>query len=94
MKKTISLIILTVFASHVSLFAQAATMEATASTATVPNTQTASKEPTGTAAAQSSRAGRSGSWQNWAFAGGALVIAAVGVICVAMSSGHDNPTAH
>lgn len=49
-------------------------------------------QETGTAAAKSSQKGRSTSWQNWVFAGTALVLAAVGVFVVSTNSGENSPT--
>ena len=104
MKKYISLILLTVFSTQICLFADAETdaspqsaQEALPSTEpstpAIQNTQAVSREPKGNAAAQSSRTGRSTSWQNWVFASAALCIAAAGVIVVAINNGHDNPSA-
>lgn len=49
-------------------------------------TATLSAQETGTAAASSAETASS-NWQNWVFAGSALVTAAAGVVIIAMSSG-------
>jgi hypothetical protein len=43
----------------------------------------------GAAAAKSTQASRSDTWQNWIFAGGALCVVAVGVIIVAFNQGEN-----
>jgi phosphotransferase system glucose/maltose/N-acetylglucosamine-specific IIC component len=50
------------------------------------------QEENATAAAQSSHTARQTSWQNWVFAGGALLAAAIGVAVVAINTGTDSPT--
>jgi hypothetical protein len=44
----------------------------------------------GEASAQSIEAGSGGIWKNWVFGAGALVVAAGGMVAVALNSG-DNP---
>ncbi len=45
------------------------------------------QESSGSAAIQSSEAGRKMSWQNWVFAGTALVAAAIGITFIALNQG-------
>lgn len=45
----------------------------------------------GEAAANSSRDGSSNNWQAWAFAGGAVILATVGLVIISMNKG-ENPT--
>ncbi|MBI5272863.1 MAG: hypothetical protein HY861_02645 [Chlamydiia bacterium] len=49
-------------------------------------------EETGAAAANSAQESTSDHWQNWVFAGSALITAAIGVVIVSLNSGtfsHD-----
>ncbi len=44
-------------------------------------------QETGAAAADSAEATKSSNWQNWVFAGSALVSATVGVVIISLNSG-------
>ena len=46
-------------------------------------------QQTGSAAASSSSSAKSSNWQNWVFAGSALIMAAIGITVVAINSGKD-----
>lgn len=48
-----------------------------------------SAEPTGQAAVVATKASQENNWQNWVFVGGALVVAGVAVLVVALDSGSD-----
>jgi hypothetical protein len=98
MKKTISLFLIYAFTINTALFAQQTDPSGGANpTPTAPATEiTPSINPsqyqaTGTAAAKSSQKGRSTSWQNWVFAGAALVLAAAGIIAVTVNGGENSP---
>jgi hypothetical protein len=74
--------------TNFTLFAQANPQESQAS----PATTVVSDKPiaaTGSTAAVSSQTGRQTSWQNWVFAGAALVIAAVGIAIVSINKGEE-----
>ena len=49
----------------------------------------AAQQTTGVGAADSSQAGGANHWQNWAFAGSAICIAALGVFAVAVGNGQS-----
>lgn len=46
-----------------------------------------SAQETGAAAASSTEVSKSSHWQNWVFAGSALVTAAVGVVIISLNTG-------
>lgn len=96
MKKFIYFTLLFSFTTHYGLFAQTVPAPQTVSTenTTPQKTAPAATVAQGSAAAVSTNTARNTSWQNWIFAGTALVIAAVGVIAIAVNHGEDNPTAH
>ncbi len=51
------------------------------------STATLSAQETGEAAVSASSAARNNTWQNWIFAGGAIVAAAVGITVVVLNTG-------
>lgn len=102
MKKTISLFLVYAFTINTALFAQQsdpsggadptpAASAAAPATGVTPSINPSQYQATGTAAAKSSQRGRSTSWQNWVFAGAALVLAAAGIIAVTVNGGENSP---
>jgi hypothetical protein len=104
MKKFVSLLTVFVFAAHIGLLAETAEQPPLADTVeisnpAVPATPVADQiitsvpsAATGTAAARSSQGGRNVSWQNYVFAGTAVVLATIGIIVVTMSKGQSSPS--
>ena len=102
MKKTISQFLIYAFIANTALFAQqtdpsgeanptSATSAAAPATEITPAITPSQYQATGTAAAKSSQKGRNTSWQNWVFAGTALVLAAAGIIAVTANGGENSP---
>ncbi len=103
MKKFVSLLTVFVLIANIGLFAEG-TVKSEATGSTIPETSeitpaldsttqsTSGYSTIGTAAAKSSQAGRTTSWQNWVFAGTALVLATIGIVVVTINSGKNSPT--
>lgn len=46
---------------------------------------------TGDAALEAAKPAKENNWQNWAFAGAAIIIAVVGITVVSLNEGHAKP---